>query len=143
MAEAIVNCQKGTLVEAIAMLSRFHGTMGLNRSSRMTFQPSAICTTARLQGLPGCPALKKHVLRWHAPPGHVQLSCAVGANRPTSMQQHRMLIGSHAANSTERSLRDVKRANLSAKLSKSQLSSSRTIKLLISPTLADISNLIS
>lgn len=43
-AEAMANCQKGTLVDAIAMLSRFHGTMGLNRSSRMIFQPSTSCT---------------------------------------------------------------------------------------------------
>jgi len=43
MADAMENCQKGMLVDAIAMLSRFHGTMGLSRSSRMIFQPSATC----------------------------------------------------------------------------------------------------
>jgi hypothetical protein len=50
MADAMVNCQKGTLVDAIAMLSRFQGTMGLSRSSNMIFQPSAVCAPPQGSG---------------------------------------------------------------------------------------------
>ena len=43
MAEAMTNCQKGMAVVAMVMLSRFHGTMGLSRSSSTIFQPSSSC----------------------------------------------------------------------------------------------------